>query len=82
MKKLTTFLWARHLALSCFKQLPLTSRVIFELWIHLSFGTRVIPGVLVSSILSSDKPLDFHATTVSVTQVGILKVLEFGWNIK
>ena len=47
-----------------------------------NFGARVIPCVLVSLILSSDKPLDFYAATVSVTPVGIVKVIEISWNIK
>ena len=33
-------------------------------------------------MLYSDKPLDFHAMTVSVSPISILKVLEIGWNIK
>ena len=51
----------------------------FELWIHFSFGARLLPGVVGNLMLSSDNPLDFHAMMFQY-YLGIMKALEMGWN--
>ena len=64
-----------------FTQLPLNSTLIFELC-HLSFGERILFDEVGGLIFSFDKPLDCHATIVSVRPVGVVEVFKIGWNIK
>ena len=45
----------------CFKQLPPKSAVIFELWFHVSFGAKLLLGVLRGLILSSGDLLVSYA---------------------
>ena len=50
---------------------------MFELKIHFRFGVRLLPDALRGTMLSFDKPLDFHATIALVPPVDIVKLLEF-----
>ena len=60
--------------LSCFNQLPLNSTLIFELFIHHSFGERLLFAV-VDLIFSFDNPLNFYSTIVSSTSIFVSKAL-------
>ena len=71
-------LWPK-VALPC-KQVPINSPVIFELWLHFSFEAWLLPRVVAGVILSSDNLFDFYVVIVSISPVGIEKVLEIGWN--
>ena len=45
-KVLIYHVYMRKVALSCFKQLPLTSNAIFALWIKVNFVARLLSNVL------------------------------------
>ena len=68
--------------MTCFKQLPFNSTLIFELFIHLIFGEKLLFAVVEGLIFSFDNRLDFHSTIESVRTDGIMKVLKIGSNIK
>ena len=61
-------------AMSCFKQLLLNMKPIFEPPYHVILGERLSSLVLEGTMLSGDKPLDFHATIVAVP-VNLFKLL-------
>ena len=61
--------------LSCFNQLPLNSTLIFELFIHHSFGERLLSAVVGDRIFSFDNPLNFYSTIVSSTSIFVSKAL-------
>ena len=52
-------------ALSCFKQLPLNSNFIQELFIHTSFGEGLLFDVKGDVNISFENPLDSHSEIVS-----------------
>ena len=45
---------------------------------HFNFGASLLPGVVEYLILSPGNPLDSYPIIVSISPVGILKVLEIG----
>ena len=55
---------------------------IFELWVQVSFGARLLSDAVCSLILTTDKTLDFHAKILTLPPVGIVENLKSGWNIK
>ena len=77
MNKFTTLLVGK-VTFSCFKQLPLNSTLIFELFAHLSHGEKLLFGVIEGLIFSFDNPLGSHSTNVSEIPPGIVKILKTG----
>ena len=63
INKFTT-LFGVKVTLSCFQQLPLNFNLILELFIHTSFGERLLFAVKGGVIFSFDNPLDFHSAIV------------------
>ena len=51
----------------CFKQFPLNIEQKFEFPYHLIYGERLLSVVVGVVNFSTDKPLDFHDTTISVS---------------
>ena len=72
-----TILFGVKVTLSCFKQIPLNSTLIFELS-HFSFGERLVFDVVGGLIFSCDNLLDCHPTIVSVRAEDIAKVFKIG----
>ena len=62
-------------ALSCFKQLPLNFNLIQELFIHTSFGERLLFDVKGGVNLSFDNPLDSYSEIVSERPENVAIVL-------
>ena len=73
INKFTTILGVKVI-LSCFKQLPLKSTLIFELC-HFSFGERLLFEVVGGFIFSFENTLDSRAAIASVKLDGNMKVV-------
>ena len=58
--KFTTLFGVKAALFSCFKQLPLNSNLILELFIHTSFGARLLFALYGGLMFSFDNPLDYH----------------------
>ena len=56
--------------------------LLFFGFCHFRFKKGLLFAVVGGLIFSFDKPFDSHATIVSATPDGIMKVLKIVWNVK
>ena len=70
-----TTLFGVKVANSCLKKLPVNLNLFPELFIHTSFGERLLFAVKGGSIFSFDNPLDFHSEIMSERPENIVIVL-------
>ena len=70
------------ITLSCFRQLPLNSNLILELFTHARLEERLWFDVKRGLFFSFDNPLGSHWAFVFGRTKNIVKVVKVGWNIK